>query len=85
MKNLLIIVFYKIDNKKFEEKLKVHKTLIVMLFDFCSLSMPYIVVCLCNFSMPHNVVSFYNFWTLQSWKVVFGVLKTRRKEETTMR
>jgi hypothetical protein len=34
MKNLLIIVFCKIDNKKIEEKRNVQKTLTVALFNF---------------------------------------------------
>jgi hypothetical protein len=34
MKNLLIIVFCRIDNKKIEEKGNVQNTLIVALFDF---------------------------------------------------
>ncbi len=34
MKNLLIIVFYKINNKKIEEKINVQKTLTVALFNF---------------------------------------------------
>ncbi len=34
MKNLLIIVFCRIDNKKIEEKRNVQKTLIVALFNF---------------------------------------------------
>jgi hypothetical protein len=34
MKNLLIIVFWKINNKKIEEKENVQKTLLVVLFDF---------------------------------------------------
>jgi hypothetical protein len=36
MKNLLIIVFWKIDNKKIEEKRDVQKTLTVVLFDFAT-------------------------------------------------
>ncbi len=34
MKNLLIIVFCKIDNKKIEEKGNVQKTFTITLFDF---------------------------------------------------
>jgi len=34
MKNLLIIVFWRIDNKKIEKKKNVQKTFIVVLFDF---------------------------------------------------
>ncbi len=34
MKNLLIIVFCKINNKKIEEKINVQKTLTVALFNF---------------------------------------------------
>jgi hypothetical protein len=36
MKSLLIIVFWKIDNKKIEKKRNVQKTLTVMLFDFAT-------------------------------------------------
>ncbi len=36
MKNLLIIVFCKIDNKKIEKKGNVQNTFIVTLFDFAS-------------------------------------------------
>jgi hypothetical protein len=36
MKNLLIIVFYKIDYNKIKEKGNVQETLIVALFDFAS-------------------------------------------------
>jgi hypothetical protein len=36
MKNLLIIVFCRIDNKKIEEKRNVQKTFIVTLFDFAA-------------------------------------------------
>jgi hypothetical protein len=34
MKNLLIIVFWRIDNKKIEKKENVQKTFIVVLFDY---------------------------------------------------
>jgi hypothetical protein len=36
MKNLLIIVFCNIDNKKIEEKGNVQKTFIIMFFDFAT-------------------------------------------------
>jgi hypothetical protein len=36
MKNLLIIVFYKIENKKIEEKENVQKTFTLVLFDFAA-------------------------------------------------
>ncbi len=36
MKNLLIIVFYKIDNKKIKEKRNVQKTFTIALFDFAT-------------------------------------------------
>jgi hypothetical protein len=36
MKNLLIIVFCKFDNKKIEEKGNVQKTLTIVLFDFAT-------------------------------------------------
>jgi hypothetical protein len=34
MKNLLIIMFYRIKNKKIEEKKNVQKTFTIVLFDF---------------------------------------------------
>jgi hypothetical protein len=36
MKNLLMIVFCRTDNKKIEKKKNVQKALIVMLFDFAA-------------------------------------------------